>query len=148
MTETTSFRATDALGAGRDALTRGDWEGARRAFSDALVQEETPEAHEGVGWVYYWLDDAPASMDARQAAYRLYRRDGDVLGAARVAARLAEVLGRPHSDPDLEAVGLALEGLGARRAGGKLGELRLRQGRLEDAAALFAHWLRSSRRLP
>jgi hypothetical protein len=29
-------------------------------------------------------------MEARQAAYRLYRRAGDVLGAARVAIRLSE----------------------------------------------------------
>jgi ATP/maltotriose-dependent transcriptional regulator MalT len=172
VTESVSTSQSEALTAGQAALTRGAWEEARRLFSNALAKEETPEALEGLGWVYYWLDDAPASIDARQAAYRLYRRAGDMLGAARVAARLADdfftyrgdmavangwlrraetllvgheetveygwwlliaghyrlrrdddtvegrrcgqkvaALGRALADPDLEALGVALEGL-------------------------------------
>jgi DNA-binding NarL/FixJ family response regulator len=171
---------------------RGDWEEARQAFSDALVEQETPEALEGLGWVYYWLDDAPASMEARHTAYRLYRRSGDTLGAARAALRLSEdyftyrgdmavangwlrraasllagredsseygwwlltaghyrlrreddadggkrcaqtaaALGRSRADADLEAVGLALEGL----ALVEQGDMAEGMARLDEATA-------------
>jgi hypothetical protein len=56
----------------------------------ALEQSETPEALEGVGRAYWWLDEADAVRDARERAYRLYRERGDVRGAARVALELAE----------------------------------------------------------
>jgi ATP/maltotriose-dependent transcriptional regulator MalT len=192
VTESTSTRRPDAVDVGRDALTRGDWVQARQAFSDALAEEETAEALEGLGWVYYWLDDAPASMEARQAAYRLYRRGGDLLAAARVAVRLSEdyftyrgdmavangwlrraesllaghentteygwwlltaghyrlrrdddadggrrcaqtaaMLGRLHADPDLEAVGLSLEGL----ALVEQGDMAEGMSRLDEATA-------------
>lgn len=192
VTESTSTRQSEALAAGQESLMHGAWEEARRAFSDALVEEETGEAMEGLGWVHYWLDDAPASIEARQAAYRLYRRRGDVLGAARVAVRLSEdyftyrgdmavangwlrraesllvghedtteygwwlltaghyrlrreddadggrrcaqtaaLLGRSHADPDLEAVGLALEGL----ALVEQGDMAEGMARLDEATA-------------
>lgn len=82
--------AEAALAAGREALTRGAWQDAKSAFSDALVAGESPEALEGLAWATYWLDDGPATLDARHAAYRLYRERGDTRDAARVATRLAE----------------------------------------------------------
>jgi len=44
------------------------------SFADALAREETPEALEGLSWAAWWLDDADAVFDAREQAYRLYRR--------------------------------------------------------------------------
>jgi LuxR family maltose regulon positive regulatory protein len=79
----------DAVAAGREALARGEWEAARRAFETALAEGETPEALEGLGLAAWWLDDAPVVFDAREAAFRLYAERGDRPGAARVAAALA-----------------------------------------------------------
>lgn len=81
--------AQDALSAGREALARGAWEEARAAFEQALAQEETPEALEGLSWAANWLDDAAATIESRERAYRLYRERGDRAGAGRMAIWLA-----------------------------------------------------------
>jgi DNA-binding NarL/FixJ family response regulator len=70
-------------------LADGDWAAARAAFADALGREETPEALEGLSWAAWWLDDADAVFEAREGAYRLYRRRGDQVSAARMATWLA-----------------------------------------------------------
>jgi LuxR family maltose regulon positive regulatory protein len=77
------------LEAGWDALATGDWESARACFEEAVSAEETPEALEGLGWAGYCLDDERLTFDARERAYRLYRRRDDGPSAARVAAWLA-----------------------------------------------------------
>src|SRR5215207_10658063 len=82
--------ARDPMSAGQAALDRGAWEEARACFRAALAREETPEALEGVGLASYWLDDAAATIGARERAYRLYRARGDRRGAARVAVALAD----------------------------------------------------------
>ena len=74
------------LSAGWRALSVGRWEEAL-AFFEAFPDEA--EALEGVGVAHWWLDDADATLDARERAYRLYRATGDPLGAARVASALA-----------------------------------------------------------
>ncbi|MFN2491052.1 MAG: LuxR C-terminal-related transcriptional regulator [Actinomycetota bacterium] len=75
---------------GNQALKRGAWEEARGLFEDALRQEETPEALEGLGRACWWLDDVARVAEARERAYRAYRRRGDARGAARIALELAE----------------------------------------------------------
>src|SRR5262249_52633318 len=82
-------RAAGVRQAGWDARAKGDWEGARVCFEDALGTLETAEALEGLGWAAYCLDDDPVTFDARERAFRLYRRQGDKAAAARVAAWLA-----------------------------------------------------------
>jgi DNA-binding NarL/FixJ family response regulator len=77
------------VGAGLEALTEGHWEAARASFAAALAERETPEAFEGLSWAAWWLDDAPAVFDARERAYRLYRRRSDAASAARMAVWLA-----------------------------------------------------------
>ena len=42
-----------------------------------------------MGHAHWWLDDADATIDSRERAYRLYRHRDDRLGAARVAGALA-----------------------------------------------------------
>ncbi|MQA76157.1 MAG: hypothetical protein GEU88_17785 [Solirubrobacterales bacterium] len=81
--------ASDPLSAGWALLADGEWEAARASFADALAREETPEALEGLSWAAWWLDDAEAVFDARERAYRLYRRRGEPAGAARMATWLA-----------------------------------------------------------
>lgn len=85
---------TDPLNQGRQALARGDWEGARACFQTALANEEVPEALEGLSWAAWWLNDQDTLFDARSRAYSLYRARGDRLGAARMAAWL----GSDHVD--------------------------------------------------
>ena len=80
----------ELMSAGREALDRGAWDEARALFRAALGREQTPEALEGVGLASYWLDDAVATIGARERAYRLYRDRGDRCGAARVAVALAD----------------------------------------------------------
>ena len=72
--------------AGWDALSRGSWNDALALLRDL---GDDPEALEGVGIAHWWLDDADATFEAREAAYRLYQERGDRLGAARVASALA-----------------------------------------------------------
>lgn len=80
---------SSALEAGREALGQGRWEEARACFESALEEGETPEALEGLSWSAWWLDDAGAVFDARERAYRLYRKRRDATGAARMAIWLA-----------------------------------------------------------
>ncbi len=76
--------------AGRAALKRGAWAEARASFAAALAEEETAEALEGLSWATWWLDEVDACFDARERAYRRYREDGDLRGAARMALWLSD----------------------------------------------------------
>jgi DNA-binding NarL/FixJ family response regulator len=77
------------LADGWSALREARWEDAQAAFSEALARRETPEALEGLSWAAWWRDDAAAVFDARERAYRLYRRAGELASAARMATWLA-----------------------------------------------------------
>ncbi len=81
--------AIGALERGWQALGRWSWQEARVAFEEALVREESPQALEGLGAAASWLDDGPAAIAAHGRACRLFRERGDVEGAARAAASLA-----------------------------------------------------------
>jgi len=83
-------RAQSLLQFAHQALGRGAWEDARRGFTDALAEQEGPEALEGLGLAAWWLDDAAAVFDARERAYRLYVARRDRRGAGRVAMSLAQ----------------------------------------------------------
>ena len=78
--------ARASLDAGWERLRDGRWEPARSYFSGA---GESAEAYEGLSWAAWWLDDAPAALQARERAYRLYLDAGDPAGAARMATWLA-----------------------------------------------------------
>jgi DNA-binding CsgD family transcriptional regulator len=78
------------LEAGQKALTRGDWQEARLAFTEALSQRETPEALEGLALAATWLDDALVMFETGERAYGLYLETGDRRSAARVAIALAK----------------------------------------------------------
>jgi hypothetical protein len=48
-----------------------------------MAKAPTAEALEGRSHAAWWLDDAETMFEARERAYRLYRRDGDLRSAAR-----------------------------------------------------------------
>jgi DNA-binding CsgD family transcriptional regulator len=75
--------------AGWAALSNGDWKGARASFEESLLQGETPETLEGMGWAGQMLNEEQLTFDARERAYRLYLERGDKGSAARIAAWLA-----------------------------------------------------------
>lgn len=79
----------DPLSAGRDALSRGEWEDARACFEAALERGESPEAIEALAMAAWWLDDAHVTIESRERAHRLYREQGEVAAAARMAIWLA-----------------------------------------------------------
>jgi ATP/maltotriose-dependent transcriptional regulator MalT len=86
----TATPARDHLRSGREALAGGAWEQARASFEAALALDESAEAWEGRSWAAWWLDDVARCLDARERAYRTYRRDGDSRGAARMALWLGD----------------------------------------------------------
>jgi LuxR family transcriptional regulator, maltose regulon positive regulatory protein len=80
---------SELLAAGWADLAAGRWEAARARFEEAVRAAETPAALDGLSWAAWWLDDGDTVFEARERAYRLYRRDGDPAAAARMAAWLA-----------------------------------------------------------
>src|SRR3990170_5635665 len=62
---------------------------ARAIFEQVLESGESSEALEGLSWAAWWLDDAEAVFEARERAYRLYRKSGNAPSAARMATWLA-----------------------------------------------------------
>jgi DNA-binding CsgD family transcriptional regulator len=81
--------ASTGLGAAHDALASGDWDRARDAFTSALAEEESPDAHDGLGRALWWLGDLDGALDHRERAYTAFRKRGDAGEAARIALWLA-----------------------------------------------------------
>ncbi len=77
--------AVPAVEAGWSALTRGEWQLARTCLTSAVERSEDPRAYEGLGWAAWWCNDDVAVFAARERAFALYRRQHDVVSAARVA---------------------------------------------------------------
>ena len=73
------------LVAGKAALARGDWSSARAALEQAIAVNPSGEAMEALGTACWWQDEGATVLEVREAAYRLYREEGDLRGAARVA---------------------------------------------------------------
>jgi DNA-binding CsgD family transcriptional regulator len=78
----------DPLAAGREALSRGEWEQALAYFEAASERNHSAEAIEALAMAAWWLDNAQLAIESRQHAYRLYRERGDAAAAARMAVWL------------------------------------------------------------
>ena len=79
----------DLVAAGEEALTAGDWEGAREAFAAAVDLNPSPEALDGFGRTLWWLGDVDGAIEHRERAYAVLRKAGDQAAAARIALWLA-----------------------------------------------------------
>jgi ATP/maltotriose-dependent transcriptional regulator MalT len=75
---------------GNAALARGEWAEGRAIFEQELEADETVDALEGLSWAAWWVEDVPACLEARERAYRLSRREGDVRRAAWLALWVAD----------------------------------------------------------
>jgi LuxR family transcriptional regulator, maltose regulon positive regulatory protein len=67
---------------GNAALARGAWAEARAIFEQELEARETVDALEGLSWAAWWVEDVATCIGARERAYRLSRREGDMRRAA------------------------------------------------------------------
>jgi DNA-binding NarL/FixJ family response regulator len=83
-----TFSAPDQLAAGYEALARADWHSAQIAFSAALSQQDTPEAHDGLGVTLWWLNLIEQAHQQRTLAYQGYQQRGDLARAALIAVWL------------------------------------------------------------
>ncbi len=82
-------REPDAMTPAEDALRSGEWTLARDCFAAVVAEHPRAGAYEGLAQSLWWLDD-PGCLEAREAAYRLYRStDADDVGAARAATALS-----------------------------------------------------------
>lgn len=78
------------LDQGSEALATGDWERARSAFEDAVTSDGlSPEATDGLGQALWWLGQTEDAIANREKAYALFRKEGRVEEAARVALWLS-----------------------------------------------------------
>jgi LuxR family transcriptional regulator, maltose regulon positive regulatory protein len=75
---------------GEAALARAAWREARAIFEAELEAQETIDALEGLSWAAWWVEDVPVCIEAREGAYRLSRRQGDVRRAAMLAVWLGD----------------------------------------------------------
>jgi LuxR family transcriptional regulator, maltose regulon positive regulatory protein len=75
----------DPLAAGREALSRGEWEQALAYFEAASERNHSAEAIEAVAMAAWWLDNAQLAIESREHAYLLYRERGEAAAAARMA---------------------------------------------------------------
>jgi len=72
-----------------EALAAADWVTARRLYSAALAEDETPEALEGLARASFFLNEGAPALDAHERAYAGYRGAGRAVDAARMAIALA-----------------------------------------------------------
>lgn len=77
-----------SLSEGHLALKAGDWNRAKVCFEAALAQEESPEAHDGLGIALWWVNCVEQSHRHRTAAYRGFKQRGEYAQAALIAAWL------------------------------------------------------------
>ena len=77
----------ESLRAGRAALARGDWSGARSAFRAALDRADTPEACHGLACAEEWAGDFDAAVRLYERAFAGYRARGETRLPALIAGR-------------------------------------------------------------
>jgi LuxR family transcriptional regulator, maltose regulon positive regulatory protein len=77
------------IDAGYAALRRADWDTARVAFTAALAEGTSPEAHDGLGLALWWLNEIGAAHHHRTQAFLGYQQAGNLRRAGWLAAWLA-----------------------------------------------------------
>ncbi|HXG77706.1 MAG TPA: adenylate/guanylate cyclase domain-containing protein, partial [Gaiellaceae bacterium] len=82
-------RTLDALDQARDAAARDAWLEAYTSYRSASARIESGRDLELFGESAWWSGKLDEAIDARERAHAAYVREGDRLGAARVALNLA-----------------------------------------------------------
>jgi DNA-binding NarL/FixJ family response regulator len=79
----------DPMAEGRAALARGEWEAAKAAFAEAVAEDPTPDALDGLGRAQWWTREVRAAIRTRTQAVAGYRREGRLDDGARSAVWVA-----------------------------------------------------------
>lgn len=79
----------DWMAAGNEALRRGEWDAARQAFMMVLTEQASAEVQDGLGITLWWLNEVDASHEHRTTAFILFKNQGAIRRAARIAMWLA-----------------------------------------------------------
>jgi hypothetical protein len=79
----------DLVAQGQQSLQQAGWQRAKDIFEQALHEQDTPEAHDGLGLALWWLNHVAAAHEQRTLAYLGYKASGDHQQAAYIAAWLA-----------------------------------------------------------
>jgi DNA-binding CsgD family transcriptional regulator len=87
-----------AIRNGEQALRDADWEGARTWFEEALAEEQSPEALEGLARASWWLSDSTGAISSWEQAYAAHRKTGDRSRAVLIALLLAEEYGEARGN--------------------------------------------------
>ena len=82
-------RVEELIEEGYAALRAGDSATARRVFDSALVTEQSGVALEGSARAAYLDHDYASAVELWSSGYEAYRREGDGVGAIRIARTLA-----------------------------------------------------------
>jgi DNA-binding NarL/FixJ family response regulator len=80
-----------SLDMARQAMSTGDWAAARRELHDVPDALLTPEVHELLGQVLWWLGEVRGSLHSRERAFAEYRDRGDREAATMVAVDICVV---------------------------------------------------------
>ena len=83
---------------GHEACRRGDADEARHIFECVVRERESGEVLEGLAKAHHLDADYAGAMAAYERAYLAYRRETDLLGAARAARTLGWFHGSVHGD--------------------------------------------------
>src|SRR6516165_941536 len=76
--------SASSLAEGRRALAAGEWENARTAFADVLLDAEQPEALDGLALASWFLGEIEEGLRLRQRAFAAYAAASECDVAARV----------------------------------------------------------------
>jgi DNA-binding CsgD family transcriptional regulator len=87
-----------AIRRGEQALRDADWEGARTSFEEALADELSPEALDGLARASWWLADSAGAIARWEQAYAGHRVAGDRGRTVRIALLLAEEYGEARGN--------------------------------------------------
>jgi DNA-binding CsgD family transcriptional regulator len=84
----TSIQDDSREATARRAIDSGDWQTARDLYEQLTRETNAPEAWAGLAEAAWLQQDSRLMIDARLAAYRLFRERGDDVPAARMAIAL------------------------------------------------------------
>ena len=83
---------------GWEALAAADWQAARASFEQALAEDETAEALDGLSQALHFQGQYDEATEVKERAFAAYRREGRQADAADTARWLAFLHGTYHGN--------------------------------------------------
>ncbi len=95
--------STEAAERAAQAMRTGDWSAARDAYEAALLDDDAPELHLGLGRSAWWMQDIPGALSHVEQAYAGFRSRGDRRAAASAAIWLSREYAAAHANEPASA---------------------------------------------